>query len=355
MTSVEISCVCYSGLEGFNRLSPEWFDLAISKATHFLHFPGWYQAELERSDSAKKVFFVAIYASANLVAVLPLELVSQRVRSIEIPLLQLFYPNEMGVNDIFTTIDLNPKLQEITQFLRRELPFFVLIKWQCVSEDRGTALGMSVRLSHSSKYLDFSSGADEFWGGYSKKFVKGLLKKSRKAEQLGNLRLECVRDVKALKAAFSVFLGVEDSGWKGDKGTSIIKQPDKLAYYQTLLSEYSKAESCQINVLWLGGQPIAAQFGIVAGDALHLLKIGFDEQFSDVSPGYLILERLINYLASEGSVSRISFVTGVGWIDRWKPLGVNIGVFYSDNGSWWSKSIIRLIYSPLVQRFLARR
>ena len=214
---------------------------------------------------------------------------------------------------------------------------------------------MPVRLSHSSKYLDFSAGADEFWGGYSKKFVKGLLKKARKAEQLGNLRLECARDTEALEAAFSIFLGVEDSGWKGEKGTSIIKQPEKLAYYKTLLSEYGKARSCQINVLWVGEQPIAAQFGIVAGDTLHLLKIGFDEQFSDVSPGYLILEQLVNHLAGEGSINRISFVTGVGWIDRWKPSGVNIGVFYSDNGSWWSKSIIRLIYSRLVQRFLVKR
>ena len=354
--AVELTYTCYCGKAGLDDLYQEWSLLAEVRASHFLHFPGWYRAELNVRASDKNVFFIVVRSQGKLVGVLPFEMQYLSVSKFQLPVLQLFYPNEMGVNDIFSVMNLTEYLQEITLFMRGQLPFFVLIKWQCVLCDGGAAsIGGDIRLSHDSKYLDFSCGVEAFWARYSKKFVKGLLKKGCKAEVGGPLRLELITESCRLSDAFDVFLTLEDSGWKGAEGTSILKQPAKMAYYQSLLSAYGGSGNCQINLLWLNEKPIAAQFGIIIKRTLYLLKIGFDESFSEVSPGYLILERLINAQQSSGLIDRVSFVTGVSWIDRWKPSSQSVGVFYSSNGSWWSKAVIALINSRLAQSILARR
>ena len=353
---VKLTYCCYKGQAGLDDLYQEWASLAEVKATHFLHFPGWYSAELARRGCDKNIFFIAARAQDKLVAILPFELIQQPIFLFKLPLLQLFYTNEMGVNDIFSVIELVEYFDEITLFMRRELPFFILVKWQCVLSDGVAAsLGAAFRLSHSSKYLDLSSGVDAFWERYSSKFIKGLSKKRRKAEASGSLRLDVVTEPARLGAAFDAFLALENSGWKGAEGTSILKQPAKMQYYKSLLESYGGSGCCQINLLWLNDSPIAAQFAIVANRTLYLLKIGFDEAFSDVSPGYLILERLIEAQKESGLINKISFVTGVNWIDRWKPLDQPVGVFYSSNGSWWGRATIGVIYSGVMQGVLARR
>src|SRR5690606_17721424 len=173
---------------------------------------------------------------------------------IELPVLQLFYPSEMGVNDVLSDRPLFPYREMLLRTLRSQLPYFVFIRWQCVLGG-GCAMtllapGQRARLTHSSKYIDFSAGFIPFWESYSSKFRKSLQKKTRKAEERGELRLFCATEPTDLPAAFKDFLAVEDSGWKGEAGTSIRKQPSKLNYYRYLLDYYGARGLCQINILY---------------------------------------------------------------------------------------------------------
>ncbi len=153
-----------------------------------------------------------------------------------------------------------------------------------------------------------------------------------------------------LAAAFEDFLVVEDSGWKGEGGTSIRKQPKKLAYYQRLLEFYGGLGICQINILYLADTAIAAQFGVRVGQRLFLLKIGFREDFAAISPGYLILYKLIEQSAAQGQIASVSFVTGVTWIDRWHPRHIPVGIFYLPNGRWYSALTVRALVAAVAFR-----
>jgi hypothetical protein len=116
-----------------------------------------------------------------------------------------------------------------------------------------------------------------------------------------------------------------------------------VKYYRHLLEHFGRLGLCRINLLFLGDTPIAAQFGIEVGGWLYLLKIGFLEDYAQYSPGNLMVYKLVQHHCEHTSLEAISFVTGVGWIDRWHPSAVQAGVFYTDCDSVLSKAAVRLL------------
>jgi CelD/BcsL family acetyltransferase involved in cellulose biosynthesis len=346
MTNPYSHITIHQGLQGFRELENAWTDLAKNSGTHFVHYPAWYGAELLHK-SGDRVYFVSLQDSRGfLCAVLPFQWTTIPLGYIKIPIVQLYYPNEMGINDILANMSLINYREDIVKALRKTAPIFLFVRWQCVPEN-GYAIPMdadtSFRHTHKSKYLHFNGDFDDFITRYSTKFRKDLLKKKRKIEETGVLKLKIVHSGNDLDEAFDQFLQIEDSGWKGRNGTSIVKQPWKLDYYEYLKRHFADLGLCQINLLTLNDEAIAAQFGIAIHDKLYLLKIGFHEKFSEYSPGFLLLYKLIEYYCRLNSVHTISFVTGVDWIDRWRPDSVKIGIFYSSNGSLFSGFAIKVI------------
>lgn len=350
MTNSDTQITVHQGLLGFQELEIAWNDLAMKSGTHFLHFPAWYGAELQHSGG-DNVFFVSLANKQGvLFAVLPFQWTTLKVIFFNLPIVQLYYPNEMGVNDVLTNSSLLPYWNDIAKVLRKTLPFFLFVRWQCLLKN-GYAITLdaneSFRHTHYSKYLQFSKGYADFIERYSNKFRKGLLKKMRKIEEKGTLVLKIFQEKKDLDVAFYQFLQVENSGWKGKDSSSILKQPRKQDYYKYLKQHYSNLGLCRINLLTLNDEAIAAQFGIAIRDKLYLLKIGFREDFSEYSPGFLLLYKLIEHYCQEKSFNTISFVTGVDWIDRWHPDAVCVGIFYSSNGSILSNLTVHTLRAAL--------
>ncbi|MFH0974669.1 MAG: GNAT family N-acetyltransferase [Spirochaetota bacterium] len=350
MTNSSIQITVHRGLPGFNELESAWNDLAKVSGTHFLHYPAWYGAELQHSGGDNVYFLSLTDTKGALFAVLPFQWTTIKIKFFKLPIVQLYYPNEMGVNDVLTNTSLFPYRNDIAKALRKTLPFFLFVRWQCLMENGCAAaldVNKSFRNTHYSKYLHFSKGYEDFIERYSNKFRKDLLKKMRKIEEKGNLELRILQEGKDLDAAFNQFLQVENSGWKGQDGTSILKQPWKLNYYMYLKQHFSSLGLCRINLLTLNDEAIAAQFGIAISNKLYLLKIGFREDFSEFSPGFLLLYKLIERYCQEKSLHTISFVTGVDWINRWHPDAVSVGIFYSSNGSILSTLTVRALRAVL--------
>ncbi len=342
------------GKEGYDAIAKEWQLAAEKKGTHFLHFPNWYGANLciEQPDN---IFFVVLRNNeAALSAVLPFQKVAIGKARVRFPILQMYYPNEMGVNDIFVGQEYENLWPLIVKKLRKTLGFFLYVRMQCVLEGSHAVKLVghkcSIRWTHASKYLTFNNDFDAFLQRYNSKFRTGIQKKIKKIEQLGQLHLVIASSPGDIAAAFDDFLAVEDSGWKGESGTSIRKQPPKLAYYQHLVTEYGAQGLLRINILYLNDEPIAAQLGIQVGTRVYLLKIGYREDFGAYSPGMMILYKVIEHLAQDEVVDSISFVTGVDWIDRWHPELHPVGIFYLNNGHWYSDAAIWILRKAIEYR-----
>ncbi|MCR6653046.1 MAG: hypothetical protein NVV73_16855 [Cellvibrionaceae bacterium] len=151
MTAAAVNIRIFSGKTGFAALQPEWAELASASAYHFLHYPTWYGAELANRENTDAIFFVAFYEAGRLFAVMPFERALLGKGRLRVPVLQLFYPNEMGVNDVISNRVLAPYRTLLVNTLRRELPFFCLIRWQCVLEN-GRAVSLLPPSEKTSRY-----------------------------------------------------------------------------------------------------------------------------------------------------------------------------------------------------------
>lgn len=81
------------------------------------------------------------------------------------------------------------------------------------------------------------------------------------------------------------FLRLEDSGWKGQAGTSLATDPQAREYFLEMTRAAHQAGQLLMLGLFLDGQPIAMRVGLQAGRAGFAWKIAYDERFAKFSPG----------------------------------------------------------------------
>lgn len=152
------------------------------------------------------------------------------------------------------------------------------------------------------------------------KLKRNLRRLRKQINEEGELRVETATDDDALALAFEQFLLVEASGWKGsDENATAINADESLReFYRSLTKPESDGLHPEINLLWCNDECIAAQFGLRTNNCLSLLKIGYNENYARFSPGYLLLESVLEQTNSRG-IATLSLVTSPPWADRWHP------------------------------------
>jgi CelD/BcsL family acetyltransferase involved in cellulose biosynthesis len=160
---------------------------------------------------------------------------------------------------------------------------------------------------------------EEIQGRLSKNFRHNLRKARTKLETLPNVEWVTARSPDELKRAFVDFLTVEASGWKGAAGTAIHTNERARLFYEMLIDTLASQNICEINLLKTNGRTIAGQFCLVTGATSYILKIGYDEDFSPVAPGQMLLVQTVDRYARDGNVKFINLITDAEWHERWKP------------------------------------
>lgn len=92
-------------------------------------------------------------------------------------------------------------------------------------------------------------------------------------------------------------LQIEDTGWKGEAGSSLKQMDDTYRrYYQGLLDLLAARDELSLYFLELNDKFIAGVLGYVEGDVFHWYKTGYDEAFAEFAPSNLLLLGIIEDL-----------------------------------------------------------
>lgn len=185
-----------------------------------------------------------------------------------------------------------------------------------------------------SLWLDCSGDVTHALRDVSRSHRVNVRRLTRRAKELGPLEYEAVTAPERLDAAFAAFLQVECSGWKAEQGSAIRLHPDLIAFYRSLMQLFGARRECRINLLRLNGDVIAAQFGVVAGRQLNLLKIGYAERHANLAPGHLIMQHTIESVCADPGLDRLSFVTRPPWAALWKPESTTVEHHVVFRSSW---------------------
>lgn len=337
------------GLNALLALRDAWTAIAVTRPdVGFHHLYGWYLSYLRNLEQDQpSVHFFSFFRDGRPIAIFPLRRIRRRVAAgINLWLWELPRDPHMNLCDCIIALhENNAVLMHLlvdTLARRKDMPWDALHLSNLLEDSlalRALSTGALPRtvLARIGRSLyfpcdDLASALCNTTG----KFKRDLRRQRRKLDQRGRVELSLVQDRTALDEAFAAFMQLEASGWKGNlgRGSAIVLCPNRERFYHDLMDLFAADERCLISLLKLDGRVIAAQFCLIAGTTLYVLKIAYDETFSAVAPGHQLLHDLLRHCCDSKLITRLSLVTGPPWAgQRWKPAAHDVWSAYVFNYS----------------------
>ncbi len=326
----------FRGRQGLGQIREDWTAITDRMVghRHYFHLWEWHRDYMDTlaSDPDAAVFHVAYLASVP-IAILPLGPSAVRQVGFRFRVLETPYHKHMPLSDM--VCDPDPKHSDIPVRMIDYLRNFERDGWDAIllrgllaessSVSRwGAALpGPRIQIMRSRCDSLHYASHEELMATVSKKFRNNLRYARNRLTKLGAPEFKFVRDPALLPEAYSQFLMVEASGWKGadGSGTAIALNPQLESFYRNLISSFGPTQRCQINLLMLEGVCIAGHFCLRLDGTLYVLKIGYSENYALLSPGHLLLEESIcrDTIGVE-PIRCWNLLGGLEWLGPWKPL-----------------------------------
>lgn len=134
------------------------------------------------------------------------------------------------------------------------------------------------------------------------KKMKNLRRLERRLGEHGEVRITVAKTADEAARAFDIFLALEDSGWKGRRGSSLKRQPELAAWLRSAAIALASRGQCEVITLSAGTTPIAAGIVLRHADRAYFFKLGIDESFARCSPGVLLTLALTRHLCADPDI-----------------------------------------------------
>jgi CelD/BcsL family acetyltransferase involved in cellulose biosynthesis len=121
----------------------------------------------------------------------------------------------------------------------------------------------------------------------SKRIRHRLRRDSGKAMDAMGMRFEVTAHDPTQNGLIERMFELEQAGWKGRGGTAILDDPVTAKFYTELARNAAAAGALRTALLWHGEQLVAFEYGVIGGRRLFVLKVAYDEDFADLSLGYV--------------------------------------------------------------------
>ena len=154
--------------------------------------------------------------------------------------------------------------------------------------------------SHLRACLDARREADDLLhdvlGG---KKLKELRRQRNRLAEHGEVRFAVATSIEAVEEAIEVFLTLEASGWKAERGTALKQDDGDATFIRQATRGLAATGQCEIATLHAGETPVAAAIVLRHLDRAFYFKLGIDERFSKFSPGVQLTLDLTLHLCAD--------------------------------------------------------
>jgi hypothetical protein len=117
------------------------------------------------------------------------------------------------------------------------------------------------------------------------KTLKELSRQKRRLAELGDIKIERIRDPKRIRNAVEEYLALEVSGWKGQNGTAMVQNIGTVSFVRAMTRLLAQKKRCRVDILRVGDKAIAAAIILETANRAWFWKIAYDEAFAKFSPG----------------------------------------------------------------------
>jgi CelD/BcsL family acetyltransferase involved in cellulose biosynthesis len=113
------------------------------------------------------------------------------------------------------------------------------------------------------------------------------------------------RTPEAVRAAFEIFLTLEQGSWKGASGTALLSSARDAEFARRFIAALAGEQAASVALLRVDGQAIAAQVVLYSGNMAYTWKTAFAGAYSKYSPGALLVDKITSELLALPDVMAI--------------------------------------------------
>jgi CelD/BcsL family acetyltransferase involved in cellulose biosynthesis len=158
---------------------------------------------------------------------------------------------------------------------------------------------------HQRAVLTCGADRGDVEGSFRPKRRKNLRAARRRLEAQGAVSFRLLGKPEELSVGGERFLALEAKGWKGRRGTALLKSPARTNFAKGLIAALAGERKCWIASLDCGGRPIAMAVVLKSGDRAFFWKIAYDESYAAFSPGVLLTLELGHALLADPGIALI--------------------------------------------------
>jgi len=166
--------------------------------------------------------------------------------------------------------------------------------------------------------ISIQGSFDEYWAQRGKNLRHNLKRqRNQLATRAVEYHIDTVASPSEVAAAVAEYSKLESAGWKAKTGTAVGRDDAQGRFYTQLLQAHCALGQGRIYRFWLGGQVVAMDLCVDNGATFVILKTGYDETITNLSPAMLMREEYFRELFGT-RVRRIEFYGRVmDWHTKW--------------------------------------
>lgn len=178
---------------------------------------------------------------------------------------------------------------------------------------------VSVRQRNGCPYIKLereSADADHL---LSSSLRSDLRRAQKRAKSLGAVEFKIFspKSDEELEPLWQQALDIEAASWKGETGSALKYDARVEAFYKAYVRSASRRKELRLCYLFINDQPVAMQIAIVTDNRFWLLKIGYNAEYANCSPGLLLMRETLDYAWREGLKSYEFMGFAKSWTRRW--------------------------------------
>lgn len=305
--------------DDFYALENEWDLLAAPSKNPLLQF-AWYASCAEAFSHVGSIVTVVVQQRDNVVAIAPLwEVRSSGMSRYEIlgssilcEPCGLLYKEKAALTMLINAL-FNLKKPISTGRLNKVSPEMTLF-----ASESAKRFALHAYRSTYSPWLPISASWDEYQKTISSSKRSSLRRAFRHAREYGTVTMDVIAPGAGdARQYLDEMYAVEHASWKARTKTSIRSNPHVEKFFNAYAERMAHAGSLRLSLLKINGSTVAGQIGIVFADRFWVLKVGYDERFSNCSPGILLMHHTIQH-AFENGLQAFEFLgRDEQWLRMW--------------------------------------
>ncbi len=141
---------------------------------------------------------------------------------------------------------------------------------------------------------------DEFWSlGMGPKSRKSFRYDTRRLEEKGDVRIECLETFEEVRSVMPTTCMVEVESWKSSEGAGLYSIRGKRGFFFELLPELAKEGRARIHVLRVNDEPIAWELDLLSQGFMGVHHLSFHQEWKKYSPCKQLLHHSLRTFHSQ--------------------------------------------------------